>query len=58
MWHLLWKYALTTEFSAVWVDRLGLDEVGHRVGADVRDARHLNRDELADELFHMNSGEC
>ncbi|MFF0574589.1 DUF6461 domain-containing protein [Streptosporangium saharense] len=56
MWHLLWKYALTTEFSAVWVDRLGLDEVGHRVGADVRDARHLNRDELADELFHMNSG--
>jgi hypothetical protein len=51
LWHLLWKYALATEFSAVWVDRLELDELAERVGADIRQARRCDRDELANEVF-------
>ncbi|MEV5895082.1 DUF6461 domain-containing protein [Nonomuraea fuscirosea] len=53
LWHRLHRYGLATEFSAVWVDRLELDELARRVGADFRQARRRNRDELAGEVFDV-----
>lgn len=54
LWHRLHSYALATEFSAVWVDRLELDELAQRVGADFRQARRCDRNELADEVFNVH----
>ncbi|PRX64107.1 hypothetical protein B0I32_10935 [Nonomuraea fuscirosea] len=48
LWHRLYRCGFAAEFSAVWVDRLELDELAQRVGADFRRARH--RDELAGEV--------
>ncbi|MED7925843.1 DUF6461 domain-containing protein [Nonomuraea sp. LP-02] len=53
LWHRLHSYALATEFSAIWVDRLELDELAQRVGADFRQARRRDRAELADEAFDI-----
>lgn len=47
LWHRLYRHALATEFSAVWVDRLELDELAQRLGVDFRQARRCDRDELA-----------
>ncbi|MEU8403679.1 hypothetical protein AB0C28_51625 [Nonomuraea sp. NPDC048892] len=46
----MYRHALATEFSAVWVDRLELDELAQCLGGDFRQARRCDRDELAGEV--------